>query len=709
MPRIRRRLCSATGGLVIAGALFAAWPETSTSASEALWLAPAQPPGAPSPVAVALTQLAEDKPAAALPALTKGAASPVVGPYVRVHQGRAELALDRVTAARASAAAVLASAGTPYLKERALWLEADAAEAAEDWAGVVAALDQVLALPGASAVQARFRLAAAHQQLGRTDDAVRGYERVYLDFPLSNEASDAAGELPTLSAAYKTMSAERAPAELRRAQVLFDARRLVDARRAFESVRPHVSGDERTLVQLRLAELDALQKRLPAAHTALTALSRQEGLAPALRDEAEYYALGVLRDQGKHAAYVDGVRAFAARPDATPVWVEAAMNDLGTHYILTDDDAAAARVFTEQYDRFPEGVWAPRAAWKAGWWHYTAGNYAETIRLFETAAVTHRRSDYRSGWVYWAARAYEMASRPEDALAAYDRAIADYGNSYYGREAARAQEALMAALRPAGAGPVTRVRRDVALTFTPGAPPTTASTIQALLSAQLWDDAIGEIRRAQREEGATPLLDATLAYAYRHKGELRLAISAMKWAYPQYLAAGSELLPREMRTVIFPLEYWDLIQTHAKSHDLDPFLIAALMAQESTFDAKIRSAANAWGLMQILPSTGARVARQLGIRPFSTASLTRPEINIRIGTKYFADLVRRYNGNTAAALAAYNAGENRVDRWLVERPGLERDEFIDAIPFPETQGYVKKILGTAVDYQELYRLTGSRR
>jgi len=225
----------------------------------------------------------------------------------------------------------------------------------------------------------------------------------------------------------------------------------------------------------------------------------------------------------------------------------------------------------------------------------------------------------------------------------------------------------------------------------------------------LWDDAIGEIRRVQRTEGVTPLLEATLAYAYNRKGELRLAISAMKRAYPNYLADGSEALPRDLLTVIFPLEYWDLIQQHANQHDLDPFLIAALMAQESTFDAGIKSAANAWGLMQILPSTGARVARQIGLSPFTTASLTRPEINVRLGTQYLADLVKRFNGNTAAALASYNAGENRVDRWLVERPGLDRDEFIDSIPFPETQGYVRKILGTAEDYRVLYGRTGVRR
>ncbi|MDA1307452.1 MAG: transglycosylase SLT domain-containing protein, partial [Acidobacteria bacterium] len=545
---------------------------------------------------------------------------------------------------------------------------------------------------------------AAAQQLGNTDAAAAAYTRVYAEFPLSNEAAQAAGELSKLSAGFRTMTTARVPQELARARALYAANRFVDARRAYELVRPHVTGDDRDLVTLRLAQLDFHQRRFPAANTALRAYIARPGVSEERRHEAEYFVLSTLRERGQHTAYVPAVRAFVKRAPTSP-WAESALNDLGTHYILIDEDAQSAEVFTEQYDAFPTGTFAPRAAWKAGWWALSTGDYAETIRLFESAAATHRRSDYRSGWGYWAAKAHERLGHREDAIAGYEQTIGYYGNSYYGREAARAREALLAAMRPAGAGPVEPVSREVPFVLEPGEAPTTAALIQALLEAQLWDDAIGEIRRAQRDEGVTPLLEATLGYAYNRRGDLRLGISAMKRAYPQYLADGSEEMPRELLTVIFPLNYWDLIQTHADQHDLDPFLIAALMAQESTFDAGIRSAANAWGLMQILPSTGARVARQIGVRPFTTASLTRPEINVRLGTQYFADLVKRYGGDVAPALAAYNAGENRVDRWLKERPGLDRDEFVDSIPFPETQGYVKKILGTAEDYRVLYRRT----
>jgi soluble lytic murein transglycosylase len=125
------------------------------------------------------------------------------------------------------------------------------------------------------------------------------------------------------------------------------------------------------------------------------------------------------------------------------------------------------------------------------------------------------------------------------------------------------------------------------------------------------------------------------------------------------------------------------------------------VAQESTFQADVRSPANAVGLMQLIPSTGQRYAARVGIRGFSTSRLTDPDLNVRLGTAYLSDLLAMF-GDVAPALAAYNAGEGRVIRWRTERPGIDRDEFVDDIPFPETQNYVKRIIGTAEDYRILY-------
>ena len=158
--------------------------------------------------------------------------------------------------------------------------------------------------------------------------------------------------------------------------------------------------------------------------------------------------------------------------------------------------------------------------------------------------------------------------------------------------------------------------------------------------------------------------------------------------------------------MLFPIDYWPLIKRYSNEHQLDPYVVAALIAQESTFTADVKSAANAYGLMQLLPSTGRQYAKRLGLPRFSLSLLTTAEANIKMGTAYFADLVKQFGG-LHFALATYNAGPSRIARWIAAKPGLERDEFIDDIPFPETQNYVKRILGTAEDYRHLYGPDGT--
>jgi soluble lytic murein transglycosylase len=152
--------------------------------------------------------------------------------------------------------------------------------------------------------------------------------------------------------------------------------------------------------------------------------------------------------------------------------------------------------------------------------------------------------------------------------------------------------------------------------------------------------------------------------------------------------------------IIFPLGYWDLIKKYSAANRLDPYLVAALVAQESTFVRDIQSPARAVGLMQLMTPTTRQMARRLKMK-YSASLRTNPDASIRIGTAYLAQNIKEF-GEIHLVLASYNAGESAVRRWMAERPGLPRDEFIDDIPYPETQNYVKRILGTAEDYRRLY-------
>jgi soluble lytic murein transglycosylase len=660
-----------------------------------LWLQPLPDARIDPAFSRAVDELAAGRAAPALPGFTAAIDDPVLGDYARLYVGRSELALERPAAAAATARQLIGRKPVGALDEAAWWLLADAAEESAAWPEALHALRTLTTKDLAQPAHAHLRLGRVAQQLADTALAREAYRTVHYEYPLSAEAAEA---VKALAALGPIAPADGAPsADLARAQRLYAAGRYSEARQAFVAVRPRTSGDDRSLVDLRLAQCDFHLKRHAAARTALDAHLKQPNARVV---EAEFYRLGVLRELDRDVDYLAAVRVFADRHGADPL-VEAALNDLGTYYILADDDERAAEVFREQYERFPLGAFADRAAWKAGWWAYKQREYAVATRLFESAAAGLRRSDYRPAWLYWAARARERSGDQASAANAHRRVVTDYRNSFYGRQSL----AELARLANSGVSAAVTSAGDVTLTswsaVTPGARPANSRLIQRLLAVGLYDDAILELRRLQRTAGTSPFLDATIGYALHRKGEWRLAITVLRRAYPQFMAAGGERLPGDLLRMIFPLGHWDLIRKYAAERDLDPYLMAALMCQESTFQADVRSPANAWGLMQIVPATGRRYAVRLGIKPFSAARLTDSEVNIRIGMAYFADLRNRF-GNVADALAAYNAGENRIVRWRAERPETPLEEFIDDIPFPETQHYVKRVLGTAEDYRILY-------
>jgi soluble lytic murein transglycosylase len=318
--------------------------------------------------------------------------------------------------------------------------------------------------------------------------------------------------------------------------------------------------------------------------------------------------------------------------------------------------------------------------------------------------VTFPRADTRPAWLYWSGRARDQIGDQSTANTRYRLAVTDYANTYYGRLATGILASRRQQMTVDAFGPVPAIA-------TPSKPLPTERLMRELTALQLYDEALREVQYAQQVFGDSPQLQATWAWVRHQQGTTlkaqerflawRGAITTMRRAYPQFLTYGGDDIPADVLRIIYPLDYWSLIEKYSQQLQLDPYLLAALMAQESTFTADIRSSANARGLMQLMPSTARRYATKLGIKPFTTALLAQPEVNVRIGAYYFKELMDRFGG-AHFALASYNAGESRVARWLERFPGLPTDEFIDNIPFPETQNYVKRILGTADDYRRLY-------
>jgi len=678
-----------------------------------LWMVPQSRPAVRSAAQTEFVQAVklevEGAFAKALPILSQPAMMQgPLGTYAEYYAGLAQLRLGRMDEACRTFQTIQSHAPIGFIAEAAALREAECHEALGERAATLAVYERLAKMNTASPDGVLLKLGRAAKFSGNAERANQAFGRLYYDFPLSDYALSAGAELDT---GPLTAGSARYTLRLARAERLFSAKRYTQARSEFDLLRPAAGSSERELVDLRTAECDYFLKRPRVAKTAL----RLHLGAGARQGEALFFYALSLRALNETDEYLKTIRQVADQFPTEP-WADDALDDLASYYVVTDKDDSADAVFRESYNRFPTGHNAERAAWKIGWWSFRKKSFADTTRVFDRVAVDFPRSDYRPMWLYWSGRAYDLQAEPAVAAARYTLAVTDYANTYHGRLAAKRladlgvgfpeRRLVVDVTMPAAAdGPPGSRPQAVSVPLPPNAP-----IIRALLALDLYDQAVDELRYAQRVAGNSSAIEATLAWTYWQQGRsvtgsnqfalYRGAINAMKRAYPHYLAAGGEDLPGQILKVIFPIAYWDSIRKYAEQYNLDPYLAAALIAQESTFVPDIKSYANAWGLTQLMPATARQYAGRLKIL-YSPKLLTDPEANLKIGMSYLAAKIKEF-GQVHLALASYNAGERPVRRWMSERPDLPQDEFIDDIPYPQTNNYVKKLLSTAEDYRRLY-------
>jgi len=540
-------------------------------------------------------------------------------------------------------------------------------------------------------------LGRAYAALGQSAKAAEALANIYYNMPTSSDADAAYAELRKLPQATGVTSAQRKT----RGDLLVKARRYGDAADEYRQWLIHAAPDERPAAILALA--DALHRagRNREARAQLTAVPGLTGEQNAQR----LYILGEiawsLEENDTFYRTVDELRQTAP----TSPWLEAALLSVANLRLVHHEYDQALSAFRELQQRFPIGSRASYAHWKAAWLTLRQGHNEEAKSQFDEQIQQYPSGNEVSNALYWRARLAEEDNQLALARAYYQKLSDRFRNYYYaelGRERLKTlppgddppgQYSLLDRIPPLEAA-------KVELADTP-ADDLHLQKAQLLGNGGLIDFAARELQAGASADGGN-WGPAETARLFAETGHFDRAIELMKHSVPSYFAVDIPYLPRPYWEALFPRAYWDDLKKYSVANGLDPYLVASLIRQESEFNPVAVSRANAVGLMQLLPRTGKLVARQQNLKRYNASQLYTPAVNLQLGTRYFRGMVDQFGGTFEYALAAYNAGSDRVVEWLGQGKYRDAPEFVESIPFTETREYVQAIMRNASVYRQLY-------
>jgi len=542
-------------------------------------------------------------------------------------------------------------------------------------------------------------LADALEQSGDLAGAASYNQRVYYLFPVSPEAPLAEAKLETLREQLGDKYPPPVPGTMfTRAVKLMEAKQYAKARAEFASLAPRLVGLEKDFARVREAEADYHARETPRAHTALASM---ELTTPEADAERLHYLL-LTAQRLKNQDEVNAVLEKFARLYPQSKWRLESLIAAANHFVVENQMQAYEPIFRACYESFPKDAKAAECHWKVTWGHYLRrqGDAGEMLRA-------HLRlfpgSDYAASALYFLGRLSEAPG----ARAYYDEIAREYPNFYYN---VLARERLKELGNVAPSPRVNEFLRTIAfpqrartLNFEPS-PASLARLERArlLTAAGLDDWAAMELRFGASHGDQPHVLAVELAALTSKTAGPDQAMRYIKHFAGNYLFMPVESAPAEFWKYAFPLPFRSDLERYAKQNGLDPFLVAALIRQESEFNPKAVSRADARGLTQILPVTGRELSRRLRLKTYATPSLFVPAVNLELGTFYLKSIVDNLGGRWEAALAAYNAGPTRAKAWSSWGDFREPAEFIETVPFAETRNYIQTVLRNADTYRRIY-------
>ena len=585
-------------------------------------------------------------------------------------------------------------AQAPELEANTLLAMKDAASAERVLAA--AAGTEAANRPGYQLAQAQAAFA-----LGLEQQAESLFKRLLLAHPLASEAEIARAKLTAMGA-----ESSLTIAELRSlGDAYYNAGHYQEAGEQYRALARHASLDEASRAGFAVAAA--------ACDLKLKLLSTAEAEAlPDTPDDNGARRLYLLMEMARNRNDLDEQRRIVAEMQSRfpqSSWLAEALYDSGNTYLLRREYPAAVEYYSDLATHFPDSKHASAAHWKAAWLSYRQGLYVEAARLFDEQIQLYPTAPEAVNALYWRGRLYETQEhKPAQAAANYRAIIRAYQHFFYAQMARQ----RLAALGNAPVQPDPQPQLD---SFQPPPVPLLMESFpvdsphlakaRLLANAGLNDYIPQEIAADPDSASWSALAEAQIYASY---GENFRALRAVKRALPYAASASIKSIPMAYWRILFPEPYWETIKAEAAKNNLDPYLVASQIRQESEFNPSAVSKANACGLMQLLPAVGKTLARQEGMSNFQSFQLFDPATNIRLETRYLRQTLDKFGGVTEYALAAYDAGDSRVEDWQAAGPYQGIDEFVESIPFTETRGYVESILRNMDTYRAIDAVAGAQ-
>jgi soluble lytic murein transglycosylase len=571
-------------------------------------------------------------------------------------------------------------------------LEANVLLDLHDAAGAKRVLDAAASDPAAG--RAGYQLAAGMvaQALNQNQDAIGIFKGLLLAYPLTTEAAIARAKLTSLGA-DDTLTTD----QLRGlGDAYYKAGHYEEASEQYRALAQKANLDiqQRDSFAVAAAACDLKLKRLTQTEA--------EALADT-PDENGARRLYLLMELARNRNDLDEQTRIVTRMESDypqSQWLAEALFSSGNMYLLRKDYAHAAQYYAYLAEHFASNKNASAAHWRAGWLNYRLANYSDAAKLFDEQIRAFPGTPETASALYWRGRLYESQDHdPARAAANYRTIVRVYQHFFYA-QMARQRLAALGSTETASVPDLDDIKAPDLPNLADSFPEDSPHLAKAKLLANAGlNDYIPREIAADPDSGSWSALAEAQIYA--SYGEAYRAMRALKRALPGAASASIHSIPLPYWHILFPEPYWTTIKTESAKNGVDPYLVASLIRQESEFNPSAISYANAWGLMQLLPSTGKALARQEGMTHFETYQLLDPDTNIRLGTRYLKQMIDHFGGVPEYALAAYNAGDNRVEDWQSAGPYSGIDEFVESIPFTQTRDYVQAILRNIEIYREI--------